>query len=91
MTIIVFFALGYIIGRLAHARQYSKMALPVSAPVVELPENMTADPVVVVKSPVMEKPTMPAQKPQEATEQAEPEKADTHHGQGSRQSRQGSP
>ena len=67
MTIIVIFALGYIIGRLAQARQYSRMALPASAPVVELPEPeiVTAAPVVVVKSPAVEKPTMPAQKPQE--------------------------
>ena len=76
MTIIVIFALGYIIGRLAQARQYSKMALPASAPVVELPEPeiVTAAPVIVEVSTV--KPTKPAQEPQETAEQVEPVKVE---------------
>ena len=75
MTIVIIFLIGFFAGRLAQARAYSKMALPASAPVVELPEPEieTAAPVVVVKSPAVEKPTMPAQEPQEtASTDAEP-------------------
>lgn len=71
MTVIIIFALGYIIGRLAQARAYSRTALPASAPVVELPEPeiVTAAPVIVEVS--AETPTTPAQ---DAAEQAEPVK-----------------
>ena len=76
MTIVIIFLIGFFAGRLAEARQYNRLALmPASAPVVELPkpEIVTAAPVVVVKSPAVEKPTMPAQEPQEtASTDAEP-------------------
>ena len=76
MTIVIIFLIGFFAGRLAQAKAYKKMALPASAPVVELPEPeiVTAAPVIVDVSTV--KPTKPAQEPQENAEQVEPVKVE---------------